>query len=262
LRKQQGNSCGGIHAAVSAETLLPALPLLVSKIRSQADKKMVSIGFRTRNLQRCFGLNKRHIVTTCFFLLVGCSPHKGGSNPSVQLQQQAADNAIGLLQKLVNEQNYKSLGFLSLDEVKQAQLGQPMEVYNLGLEKLKSYRTGQDPSSLLTPSAETIYPVTVDGSVRTGLRIVHKEHGYEPSSFGKADIVKRLAEYRRNPGEFVVRIPVFQMYFVGRHVETCVVLVPISNDPRLKVQAGEAAPLEVIVNQLRPYANSYDGLPM
>lgn len=201
-------------------------------------------------------------LTFCVFLMMGCSPHKSEPKPPAQQPQEAATNAIGVLQKLVNAQNYKTLGFQTLDEVKQAQLGQPMEVFNLGLEKLKSYQAGEDPNSLLTPSAETIYPVTVSGSVRTGVTIVHKEQGYEPSSFGNADIVKRLATYRQNPTDFAVRIPAFNMYFVGRHVETRIVLMPIVSDPRLKVQAGEATPLEVVVDQLRPYVDSYNGLPM
>lgn len=202
------------------------------------------------------------LLTVCVFLLMGCSHQNTAPPPPAQQPQEAATNAIGVLQKLVNEQNYKSLGFQSLDEVKQAQLGQPMEVYNLGLDKLKSYQAGQDPNSLLTPSAETIYPVTVGGSVRTGVTIVHKEQGYEPSSFGNADIVKRLSTYRQTAADFVARIPAFNMYFVGRHIETRVVLVPIVGDPRLKVQAGEATPLEVVVDQLRPYVNAYNGLPM
>jgi hypothetical protein len=202
------------------------------------------------------------LLTVCVFLMMGCSQRKSEPQPPAQQPQEAATNAIGVLQKLVNEQNYKSLGFQSLDEVKQAQLGQPLPVFNLGLDKLKSYQAGQDPNSLLTPSAEAIYPVTVGGSVRTGVTIVHKEQGYEPSSFGNADIVKRLASYRQSPDQFVVRIPAFNMYFVGRRVETRVVLVPIVSDPRLKVREGEATPLEVVVDQIRPYVNAYNGLPM
>jgi hypothetical protein len=189
--------------------------------------------------------------------MIGCSRPKNESKLPAQQRQEAATSAISMLQKLVDGQNYKSLGFQSIDEVRQAQLGQPIEVYNISLEKLKSYQTGQDPKSLLTPSAETIYPVIVGGSVRTGVTIVRKEQGYESSSFGHADIVKRLAQYRRSAAEFAVRIPAFNMYFVGRHMETRVVLVPIVNNPQLKVQAGEAAPLEVVVDQLRPYANPY-----
>jgi hypothetical protein len=197
------------------------------------------------------------VLTFCVLATAGCTERKKASSPSEQQPQEAANKAIGMLQKLVHEHNYKALGFQSIDEVQQAQLGQPIEVYNMGVEKLKVYRAGQDPNSLLTPSSETIYPVTVGGSVRTGLMIVHKEQGYESSRFGDADVVKRLAAYRQGPTEFAVRIPGFNMYFVGRHVNTRVVLVPIANDPRLSVQAGDAAPLEMIVDQLRPYVNLY-----
>jgi hypothetical protein len=197
------------------------------------------------------------VLIFCVLVTIGCSQRKKESSPPAQRPQEAANNAIGMLQKLVHEHNYKALGFQSVEEVQQAQLGQPIEVYNMGVEKLKGYQTGQDPNSLLTPSSETIYPVTVGGSVRTGLMIVHKEQGYESSRFGDADVVKRLAAYRQDPREFAVRIPGFNMYFVGRHVETRVMLVPIANDPRLSVQAGDAAPLEVIVDQLRPYVNLY-----
>ena len=193
--------------------------------------------------------------------MAGCSRYKDKANPAAQQPQEAAINAVSLLRKLVNEQNYKSLGFETVDEVKQARLGQPMEVYYLGLERMKSYQAGEDPNNLLTPSAELIYPVTVGGDVRTGVTIVHKEQGYESSSFGNADIVKRLAGYRRSAKEFAVRIPAFNLYFVGRPVNSHVLLVPIANNPRLKAQAGEATPLEVVVDQLRPYVDSYDGRP-
>lgn len=202
------------------------------------------------------------VLTFCVFLVMGCSQHKTPPKPPAQQPQEAATNALGVLQKLVNDQNYKSLGFQSLAEVKQAQLGQPMEVYNLGLDKLKSYQAGQDPNSLLTPSAETIYPVTVGGSVRSGVTIVHKEQGYEPSSFGNADIVRRLAQYRQNPSDLAIRIPAFNLYFIGRRVDTRVVVVPIVSDPRLKVREGEATPLEVVIDQLRLYVDAYNGLPM
>jgi hypothetical protein len=195
-------------------------------------------------------------------LMTGCSKHPSAPKPPAQQPQEAAQNAIGVLQKFVNEQNYKSLGFDSLDEVKRAQLAAPMQVYNIGLDKLKGYQAGQDPNTLLASSAETIYPVTVDGRVKTGVTIVHKEQGYEPASFGNADIVKRLASNRQNENEFAVRIPAFNMYFVGRRVEDRLVLVPIVNDPRLKVEAGQAVPIEVVLDQLKPYVNSYNGLPM
>ncbi|MBX6360304.1 hypothetical protein [Pseudacidobacterium ailaaui] len=194
--------------------------------------------------------------------MAGCSKHPSQPKPPAQQPQQAAQDAIGVLQKLVNEQNYKSLGFDSLDQVRRAQLAPPLQVYNIGLDRLKSYQAGQDPNTLLTQSTETMYPVTVDGQVKTGVTIVHNESGYTPSSFGNADIVKRLAGNRHNENEFVVRIPAFNMYFVGRRVEDRLVLVPIVEDPRLKVEQGQAVPIEVVLDQLKPYVDAYNGLPM
>ncbi len=193
------------------------------------------------------------LLIFCAFLMMGCTQRKNEPKPAAMELQEAGENAIDVLQKLVNEQNYKSLGFLTIGEVQQAELGEPMEVYNMGLEKLRSFRAGQDPNSVLMLSVETIFPVTVGSEVRTGVTISHREQGYEASSFGNADVVRRLAGYRQSPKEFAVRIPALNMYFVGRHVETCILLMPIINDPRLKLQAGETAPLEVVVKQLRPY---------
>src|SRR5579883_3538491 len=151
------------------------------------------------------GNNMRYlgIFALGVLFMAGCSKHPSQPKPPAQQPQQAAQDAIGVLQKLVNEQNYKSLGFDSLDEVKRAQLATPIQVYNIGLDKLKGYQAGQDPNALLAASPETIYPVTVDGQVKTGVTIVHKEQGYEPASFGNADIVKRLASNHHNEGEFV-----------------------------------------------------------
>lgn len=193
-------------------------------------------------------------------LLTGCSRSHRAVAPAQQ-PQEAAASAIAMLRNLVNDQNYKGLGFQSVDEVKQAQLGQPIEVYNIGLEGLAGYQAGQDPNTLLTRSAETIYPVTINGSVRTGVTIIHKEQGYESSSFGNADIVKRLVEYRQSSGDFAVHIPAFNMYFLARRAGPRVMLAPVASNPRLKAQAGEATPLEAVVEQLRPYAESYDGRP-
>lgn len=198
----------------------------------------------------------------CVFLIMGCQQQQSAPKPPSDQPQEAATNALGVLQRLATSENYKNLGFQSLDEVKQAQLGQPMEVFNLGLDKLKGYQAGQDPNTMLTPSAETIYPVTVNGAVRSGVNIIHLERGYQPASFGNADIVQRLASYRQSAVDFAVRIPAFNLYFVGRRVETRLVLTPIVSDPRLKVQAGQATPIEVVIDQLRPYVDAYNGLPM
>ena len=206
----------------------------------------------------------RSTIVTAVLVLVmaGCQQDRGKPKPPSPQPQQAAGDALGVLQKLVNDQNYKAMGFDSADEVKQAQLAQPLTVYNIGLEQLKGYKTGANPDSLLTKNSETIYPVTVNGQVKSSVSVVQKSGGYEPSSFGNAAIVKSLAGYRQSENDFVVRVPAFNMYFLGRRVENRLLLIPIVEDPRLKVRAGEPVPAETVLEQLVPIANSYNGLPM
>jgi hypothetical protein len=39
-------------------------------------------------------------------------------------------------------------------------------------------------------------------------------------------------------------------------------LVPIIDDPRLKLKPGEAVPAQTVIEQLVPLAKEYNGLPM
>ncbi len=138
-------------------------------------------------------------------------------------------------------------------------------MFEIGLNQLKEYKPGINPDTLLTPSSKTIYPVTVNSEVKSSVTISHKDNGYQASSFGSADIIKSLSRYRRAeaPGnDFVVRVPAFNMYYLGRHVNSRLQLVPIIDDTRLKLKTGEAVPAETVLEQLVPLANSYNGLPI
>ena len=197
-------------------------------------------------------------------LLAGCESKQAPKPPSPQPQQGAQD-ALGVLQKLVNEQNYRAMGFDSVDEVKQAQLSQPLTVMNIPLDRLKSYQAGGDTQALLVKSSETIYPVTVNGQVKSSVTIVQSDAGYAPASFGNAPIIRALSQYRQGPtpeSDFVVRVPALNMYFLGRTVDGKLMLVPIAEDPRLKLRPGEAVPFETALPDLVAAANAYNGLPM
>lgn len=205
------------------------------------------------------------LICGLLLFMLGCQKSAESPQPPSPQPQEAATSAIGVLQKLVTTQNFKSLGFDSADQVKQAQLGQPLAVFDMGLDQVKAYKTGTDPNTLLVQSARTIYPVTVDGQVKSSITITHKESGYQPSSFGNAEIIKSLSRYRLNQAEgsdFVVRVPAFNMYYLGRRVANRLLLIPIIDDPRLKLKPGEAVDADIVLEQLVPLANAYNGLPI
>lgn len=109
-----------------------------------------------------------------------------------------------------------------------------------------------------------MYPVTVGGDVKSSVTITQRDNGYRASTFGDAEIIKSLSRYRKteSQGDFVVRVPALAMYFLARRVDDRVLVIPIIDDPRLKVKVGEAVPLETVIAQLVPLANGYNGEPM
>ena len=60
----------------------------------------------------------------------------------------------------------------------------------------------------------------------------------------------------------MVRVLALNMYFLAKRVENRLFLTPIMEDPRLKLPIGEAVPAEIVLEQLVPIANAYNGLPM
>lgn len=193
----------------------------------------------------------------------GCAQSGQGSPQTpVPQPQDAARQAMSTLQQLVTDQNYRGMGFESRDEVKNASLGEPLPMFNINLDRLKAYRPGADVNALLSASSDTIYPITSNGQVRSSVTVTKAEGGYTASSFGNAAVVQALSRYRQAPNSFVVRVPALNMYYLGTRGEARLMLTPIVDDTRLKLQTGVAVPAEQVIEQLVPIANSYNGLPL
>ena len=197
-------------------------------------------------------------------LTIGCERGSEPQKPPASQPQEAATDGLSVLKKIVNEQNYRAMGFDSVDQVNQAQLGSPLAVSDIGLDQLRGYKTGGKPDSLLTQTNRTMYPVNVGTDVKSSITITGRDNGYRASTFGDAEIIKSLARYRKaeSPGDFVVRVPAMGMYFLARRVDERVVVIPIIDDPRLKLRVGEPVPLDTVLEQLVQLANIYNGEPM
>jgi hypothetical protein len=212
-------------------------------------------------------MRSRYLILTAvaLLLIVGCAGKRDeNAPPSVPDIQQAASNALVTMQKIVTKQNYKALGFDSRDEVKTAALAPALPMYNIGLDRLRSYKSGQDANAFLTPSSETIYPVTVAGQVRSSLTIVKKGSGYTTASFGNAEVVKALSRYRREnlSNAFAVRVPALNLYFLGNRIENRLMLTLATEDTRLPFRVGVAVPADEVLKAIVPLARSYNGLPI
>jgi len=174
----------------------------------------------------------------------------------------AARDALKDLQDLATAKNYADLGFDSLEQVRQAQLGQPMEMYDIGLDAIRSYKPGMKIDGLWTKSSETIYPVTVHGAVKSSVTVVQDGQGYEPSGMGGAPIVKELSRYRQAASDSVVSVPGLNLTFLGRRSGGDVLLTlifPAQDLPTLP--PGRPTPAGDVLQLLVPLAKGHSGLP-
>jgi hypothetical protein len=202
------------------------------------------------------------VAVVLLLVAAGCSPsaQTSAAPPAAPQAQDAARNGIATLKQLVTDQNYRDMGFDSRDEAGRAEAAESWPMFIVGLDQLKRYQPNSDVNALLTPSADAIVPVTVNGQVKSSITLTRAAGGYTASGFGNAPIVKELSKYRV-PGSFVVRVPALGAYFVGNRVDGRLMLTPIVNDDRLKLQAGVATPAEQVIAQLVPLANAYNGQP-
>lgn len=181
--------------------------------------------------------------------------------PPSATQQDAATQGLGTLRQLVTAQNYAALGFTSADQAQQAQLGEPMKVYEIGLDSLKKYSAGTKLADLLTDAHRSMYPIQVDERVLSSLYVNQQSDGYRASVFGDAAIAKAVSSYRSDKSDIIVYVPAAKVYFVGHKTEGGMSLVPAFDDPKLNFKAGQAVPVDQALASLQRATSGYNGLP-
>jgi hypothetical protein len=187
--------------------------------------------------------------TSCGYLLPA---------PPTPQPEDAAAQALQELVTLVDAGNYRDLGFDTVGEVRRAGLGQPMAVFDVRLDGLKTYVAGQSVDALLARSPETIYPVVVDNTVKSSVVITRGQAGYTPAEFGRAFLVRRAAPFRHGQGgEFIVRIAALNSYFLGRRDAGGMELVPIAVNPQSQLTEGAAIRAPQVFEALVPFARAY-----
>ena len=141
------------------------------------------------------------------------------------------------LEKLVTKENYEAMGFTSPDEVAKAQLGAPMTVYRVQLDQLREYSPGEtEPKSLLVDVSRALYPVTVDGEVRSSVAVEGPQGKWRGTDFGAPGLIKALSQYRQSDLDFVVHVGFLGLYFVGQQVEAGLSLTPPARRPEPRVR--------------------------
>ena len=198
------------------------------------------------------------VIVAVVLFLGGCQTSQPRPNHS---QATAAQHGLATLTQIVNAGNYASLGFDSEAEVRQATLGEPLQVYRVQLDALRAFTANTDPETLLVDVRRSLYPVKVGDRVATSIFVTGSREGWRASELGNAAVARLISRYRHGASDFVVHVPAMKSYFVADRVEGKLMLTPVMDDPRTKLRAGETLPADVVFLQLQQASEGYNGLP-
>lgn len=183
--------------------------------------------------------------------LAACAKQQSARPPVSASSGEAASNGLVTLRKLVNANNYRSMGFESQEEVNSASLGERLPVFLIRLDQLREFQSDGDPEKLLTDIGEELYPVLVNGAARSAVLVQKQGSQWSPVSYGGANLVKALGQRRSEnsaqlktaaPAYFEVHVAALNMYFLGYRQESKLMLIPLADDAQYKFTAGTPAP--------------------
>src|SRR5712692_6319265 len=167
-----------------------------------------------------------------------------GQPAEIETRSIAAQSVMSL-RKLINEQNYKAMGFTSPKEVESATLNEPMSVTMVRLDDLRVYQHGDDAGKIVKALDKVIYPVSANGEVRSSITLEKVKGAWKATSFGGPNLTKLLTKARKESSEathltlasyFVVELPALNAYFVAHRSENKLMLTAVLNDPTLKLE--------------------------
>src|SRR5262245_45703035 len=98
-----------------------------------------------------------------------------------------ANEGLGVLPQLVNSDSYVGLGFHWVNEAGMARLKDPKApfvMHIVSLDHLRAYSPDNDPAKLLIKTGEVIFPVEVDGQVRSSITVAKVKRRWPASVFG------------------------------------------------------------------------------
>ncbi|NIR52032.1 hypothetical protein GWO43_25775 [candidate division KSB1 bacterium] len=203
---------------------------------------------------------KFYSLVLVVFIFWACSCEHPANTP--------AQHALDEVYRLVDEQNYRKMGFESVDELNRITLGEPIPVYFVGLNTLKEFDTSEDPRKLLNEPHEMFYPVLVDEQVRCSMGIKKTAGEWEVRNFGRPKLSRALAGVRNEHAEstglsqsdyFSVEIPSMYLVFIGHYVDNKLMLTPVHDHEELGFVVGKTEPAEDVIVRIVESATDYKG---
>jgi hypothetical protein len=225
-------------------------------------------------MSNLFAKFKGWIVISFLVAAPGCSQvlHQESSRetlPRFPDAQTAAAQSLQTFRKIITKDNYKDLGFESVEEAAEARLGAPLAFFLVGLDPLREYQRGSDTNTLLIDTGQVYYPVLVKEQARAAIVITKADEQWKVASLGNAGLAKQISMLKKAGApssgvpspEMIVQVLGYR--FIGRRgANNSLMLTPLVNDPAYNLRLGVEQPADDVFAALVPFAKRYNGLPM
>lgn len=181
--------------------------------------------------------------------------------------QQAFQMALGTTQKT---QTFDAMGMRSEAELRQAVLGAPIPLREIGYDKLVIHQPGNPPQSVFVGPEQVLFPVLVGKSARSLITMVRSGDEWRMTSYGdpdraaaieaaKAALQKETAvSTAQAPSFSLISVPAFQFDLVAVSLGQKTYLSALSAAVAAEFGLPAMVELPEAVNKLSTYAKAFD----
>jgi len=144
----------------------------------------------------------------------------------------------------------KDIGFNSVEEVADAQLGPPIRIYKVPLDLLQKFQPSDDPNQLLVDTGRIIFPLTVKGQSRSSFTVTESSltltKGWKGLNWksrvtrtGFPRLIRKIEQLKPSSSSFLVLIMPLRLFLLGDRKEGRLLLTAIEANPHFKLNEGD-----------------------
>jgi hypothetical protein len=213
-------------------------------------------------------MRKPQLFSALFVMLtLGCAASLSQNvSEDSESAEAAATQGLALIRTMASD-NRRELGFASGSEAARATLGTPLPIYSVGLAALRAFKPGDDAEALLKPVPAVFYPVLLDGSVRSAVRVEKGEAGWHAARVGNAGLATAVALSRSalpapdDPSTSLVQVLALNLVFVGQKSADGWLVAPVVDDASVNLKVGAVERAAEVMARLAPLAARHNGDP-
>jgi hypothetical protein len=184
-------------------------------------------------------------------------------NPQTSEEQQwksAALEGCAKLESLITPGNSKLLGFDTAKDALLTHIGNGIDIYTVGIDKLRVYLPGDPVTPLVKQLSSRLYPLSVRGEVRSSL-VVSNVQGtgtLTTTAWGLKQLITLVTKHKKLNSDFVVWIPALNLHFLGNQHDETLMLTPLATRTLYGLSEGVPVHAGVVFALLAQQAREHD----